>query len=111
MNYHKRKFRAVINTANCEISSETVFEYIQEGSVLSAQYQGGQVVKGHISGLVDDQGYIEMHYHQVNQKGEVSKGMCYSRPEILSNGKIRLHEAWKWASGDISEGSSILDEI
>ena len=38
-------------------------------------------------------------------------GICYSKPEVQSNGKIRLHETWKWTSGDKSNGESILEEI
>jgi hypothetical protein len=34
-----------------------------------------------------------------------------SRPEILANGKIRLHESWEWTSGDKSTGKSIIEEL
>ncbi|KYG71555.1 n-acetylglutamate synthase [Roseivirga echinicomitans] len=111
MNYHNRKFRSVSNTENGETSADTIFEYVQEGNILTALYQGGQIVKGHLIGSVDDQGYIDMRYHQVNRKGELMTGKCHSRPEVLSNGKIRLHEIWEWTSGDFSKGNSILEEI
>ena len=111
MNYHNRKFRSVSNTENGETSSDTIFEYVQEGNILTALYQGGQIVKGHLIGSVDEQGYIDMRYHQMNRKGELMTGKCHSRPEVLSNGKIRLHEIWEWTSGDLSKGNSILEEI
>jgi hypothetical protein len=38
-------------------------------------------------------------------------GKCYSTPEIMDNGKIRLHEIWEWTSGDCSKGNSIIEEI
>jgi len=38
-------------------------------------------------------------------------GVCRSVPEVMSNGKIRLHETWQWTSGDGSGGSSVLGEI
>jgi len=38
-------------------------------------------------------------------------GKCKSRPEILENGKIRLHERWQWTCGDMSKGTSVLEEI
>jgi hypothetical protein len=41
---------------------------------------------------------------------ELMTGMFISTPEILENGKIRLHEKWKWTSGDQSEGTSIIEE-
>tara|TARA_R110001592_G_scaffold65325_4_gene200561 strand:+ start:530 stop:865 length:336 start_codon:yes stop_codon:yes gene_type:complete len=111
MNYHNRKFRSVSNTENGETSADTIFEYRQEGNILTALYQGGQIIKGHLIGSVDDQGYIDMRYHQVNRKGELMTGKCHSRPEVLSNGKIRLHEIWEWTSGDFSKGNSILEEL
>ncbi len=51
-----------------------------------------------------------MRYHQININNELMTGICVSTPEKLSNGKIRLHEKWKWTSGDQSEGESILEE-
>jgi len=38
-------------------------------------------------------------------------GICKSKPEILPNGKIRLHERWQWTSGDLSLGQSIIEEL
>jgi len=67
-------------------------------------------VKGQLMGLVDDNGKIEMRYHQVNRNGDLMTGMCVSVPEIMENGKIRLHESWQWTSGDRSKGESILEE-
>jgi hypothetical protein len=52
-----------------------------------------------------------MRYHQVNTKGELMTGICFSTPEILLNGKIRLHEKWEWTSGDKSVGESIIEEL
>jgi hypothetical protein len=60
--------------------------------------------------LVDKSGNIEMRYHQVNDNNELMTGMCISIPEILENGKIRLHENWKWTSGDQTKGTSIIEE-
>ena len=61
----------------------------------SATYCGGKIKFGHILGLVDEKGKIEMRYHQVNSNGELMTGICTSVPEVLSNGKIRLHETWQ----------------
>ena len=52
-----------------------------------------------------------MSYHQINKQNEIMTGICFSIPEILSDGKIRLHEKWTWTSGDKSEGYSVIEEI
>ncbi|HAD13533.1 MAG TPA: n-acetylglutamate synthase, partial [Saprospirales bacterium] len=57
------------------------------------------------------QGHIHMHYHQVNDRHEIMTGVCHSIPEVLSDGRIRLHETWKWTSGDCSEGKSVIEEV
>ncbi|MEG3659026.1 n-acetylglutamate synthase [Arenibacter palladensis] len=111
MNYNNKKFKTVLNSNNGETSKETIFLYRQKGNILTSEYQGGQIVKGHLIGLVDKEGNIDMRYHQVNDKGELMTGVCNSRPEILSTGKIRLHENWQWTSGDKSFGKSIIEEI
>lgn len=111
MNYDQKRFRPVSNSDNAETSEETIFLYEQKGNVLTSSYRGGQISEGHLIGLVDDQGHIDMRYHQINLSGELMTGICRSTPELMENGKIRLHEKWQWTSGDQSEGQSILEEI
>ncbi|RXR30105.1 n-acetylglutamate synthase [Flavobacterium piscinae] len=110
IDYNNKLFRPVVNTENGETSSETVFIYKQVGNILTSKYSGGKIIKGHLIGLVNDKGEIDMRYHQVNQKGELMTGICHSKPEIMENGKIRLHETWQWTSGDYSNGESIIEE-
>lgn len=111
MNYHGKTFRPIQNSENGETSEETEFLYQQHGTLLTCTYHGGQIVQGHILGLVDPQGVINMHYHQINTLGEIRTGKCRSIPEILPNGKIRLHESWEWTNGDLSVGQSIIEEL
>lgn len=110
INYNNKKFRPVSNTDNGETSNETLFLYKQVGNILTSEYSGGKIKYGHLIGLVDMDGNIDMRYHQVNEKGELMTGICISKPEILNNGKIRLHENWEWTSGDKSKGQSIIEE-
>ena len=111
INYDQKKFRPVQNTPNGETTGETIFEYQQTGRILTSEYSGGKIQKGHLIGLVDENGNIDMRYHQVNDKGQLMTGICSSTPEILANGKIRLHETWQWTSGDKSKGESIIEEV
>jgi hypothetical protein len=111
INYHNKKFRPVANTDNGETSEETVFLYQQTGNILSAAYSGGKIVQGHLIGLVDEAGNIDMRYHQVNGDGVLMTGKCHSRPEQLPDGRIRLHETWQWTSGDHSHGESVIEEV
>lgn len=111
INYNNKTFIPVSNTENGETSSQTVFYYKQDGNVLTSEYSGGNIVKGHLIGLVDKEGHIDMRYHQINKKGQLMTGKCTSKPEILKNGKLRLQENWEWTSGSKSKGQSIIEEI
>lgn len=111
MNYNNRKFKPVSNSENGEVPNDMIFHYRQTDNILTCEYQGEHIRKGHLIGLVDELGNIQMRYHQINQKGELMTGICNSIPVLLENGKIRLSEEWQWTSGDKSKGESILEEI
>ncbi|MEP3837300.1 MAG: n-acetylglutamate synthase [Algibacter sp.] len=111
IDYNNKRFRAVSSSSNSEISSATIFVYKQNGSVLSSTYSGGTIIEGHLIGLVDGDGTINMRYHQINKNGLLMTGICVSTPKINKNGKITLYESWQWTSGDLSKGTSLLEEI
>lgn len=111
INYNDRIFRTVSNTSNGEVNEETIFNYQQQGFLVSATYSGGPIVFGHLIGLVDDKGVMDIRYHHVNESGELCTGICRTVPDILADGRIRLLEKWKWTSGDESEGESVVEEM
>lgn len=111
INYHQRVFRAVSNSDNGAVDTDTLFEYQQQDNILTATYQGIHIRHGQLIGIVDEEGHINMRYQQVNHQGELMTGTCQSTPHILPDGKIRLLESWQWTSGDCSSGQSILEEI
>lgn len=111
INYHNKKFKAISNSDNGELSKNFIFDYKQKKNVLSCIYKGGTIIKGHILGLVSSDGTITMSYHQINSKGELQTGTCTSKPKVLTNGKIQLNESWQWTNGDKSKGTSVLIEV
>ena len=110
MNYNGKIFKPIKTTKSSETSNHTIFNYKQSGNILSSDYSGGNIKQGHLIGIVAEDGTIDMRYHQVNLNGDLMTGRCISKPEILSNGKIRLHEKWQWTSGNKSKGESIVEE-
>jgi hypothetical protein len=110
INYNNKTFIPISNSENGETSNETIFYYKQVGDIVTSEYSGGQIIKGHLIGLVDEKGNIDMRYHQINKEGQLLTGKCISKPEILENGKIRLHENWEWTSGNETKGKSIIEE-
>lgn len=110
-NYDGRIFRPMTTSENGEVDGTVLFHYRQSGNVLTCAYSGGRILQGHLIGFVDEQGNIDMRYHQVNDRGELQTGTCQSRPEFLPDGRIRLNESWRWTSGDGSSGESVLEEV
>jgi hypothetical protein len=111
IDYNGRKFVSVENTANGEVSSKTIFEYKQEGNIISATYSGGQIVKGALVGIVKENDCLEFRYNHVNRNNEIRGGKCVSTPETLPDGRIRLLEKWQWLDAERTEGSSVIEEI
>ncbi|TCP93547.1 hypothetical protein [Serpentinicella alkaliphila] len=66
---------------------------------------------GSLIAIVKEDGCLEMRYHHINEKNEFMTGICYSKPEILQSGKLRLFEEWQWTCKDNSKGTSIIEEL
>lgn len=50
--YKGRFFVPQVNIKNGEADRKTIFEYHQKGNILWAEYAGGDIIKGHLIGLV-----------------------------------------------------------
>jgi hypothetical protein len=111
IDYNNKRFVSCENSVNGEVSSETVFNYRQNGDLAWAEYSGGEIVFGTLIAKVVENDCLEMRYQHVNKNGELMTGNCFSTPEILADGRIRLHEKWQWTCGDHSSGNSTIEEI
>lgn len=109
--YGKRRFAAVSNGTNGDRDTETVFEYRQSGGRVRARYSGPGIVFGSLVAASDASGSLDMHYRRFTPEGALRAGQCRTTPEVLANGKLRLHEQWQWTTGDRSSGRSILKDL
>jgi hypothetical protein len=111
INYDNRLFRCVTNSETGEVSASTIFHYRQKNGVVWATYEGGAIKFGTLVAKVSESGKLEMRYGHLNTAGELMTGECISTPEVLPDGRIRLYEKWRWASGDGTTGNSIVEEV
>ncbi len=111
INYNGRVFRPFKTSSNGEADPATVFRYFQDGDIVWADYSGGAVLMGHLIAIVDVEGNLDMRYHHLNSSGEIMTGICRSRPEVLDDGRLIMHEKWQWTSGDMSSGESQLEQV
>ncbi|MCW3805962.1 n-acetylglutamate synthase [Plebeiibacterium marinum] len=108
---NNKAFITKSNTSNGDTNSETVFLYKQSGNYVTAEYKGGTIKSGRLSGTLDSNGFLEMQYHHTNKENKLLTGICHSKIEIMETGKIRIIEDWQWTCRDYSKGRSILEEI
>lgn len=111
IDYDERCFVPLVNAANGEVGEGTVFHYRQQGDIVWATYTGGRVSFGTLVAKVTDANCLEMRYSHVNDRGELMTGECFSTPEVLPDGRLRLHERWRWTCGDESAGESVVEEV
>lgn len=111
INYHSRKFAGVFNTPNGQVNGDTVFQYAQHDEILTATYDGGRIVQGYLLGIVHDDNSLTFVYHHIDTHGNLKSGHCVSTPELLADGRIRLHEKWEWTYGGQGTGESVVEEM
>ncbi|HEV7351321.1 n-acetylglutamate synthase [Telluribacter sp.] len=111
IHYNQKTFRSSATTDNGDVDARTVFHYHQQGNLVWAEYEGGAIVKGSLLATADERGVLDMRYQHFNSNGELMTGVCRSVPELLPDGRLRLHETWRWTSGDGSAGESVVEEV
>jgi len=107
----KKIFQAILNSDTGEVSKKTLFHYYQEGNIISANYSGGDIVKGSILGKQLNNGTFDFVYQHINIAGKIKIGKCLSQAKYNEYGKIKLVEKWQWLCDDMSSGESELIEI
>lgn len=111
IDYEGRRFRSVENSGTGEVGPGTVFAYRQDGEVVSATYEGGDVRSGVLIATADGGGNLDARYAHVSASGGLMTGECRTTPEVLPDGRLKLHEEWRWTSGEESSGRSVVEEI
>ncbi|MDX1477808.1 MAG: hypothetical protein R3301_08865 [Saprospiraceae bacterium] len=108
---NNKHFRATANSGAGEVDTRTRFTYYQDGEVVWGTYAGGSIRFGTLTGVMEDSGQLRFAYQHVNDNLRIMTGFCRSTPEILADGRIRMHETWEWTSGGEDAGQSVIEEI
>jgi hypothetical protein len=107
INYDGRRF----HTAGALPGESAEAVYHQDGDLVWADIQGGDVRHGSLTGLCDADGRVEFTYTMVRGDGELVAGRCVSVPERLADGRIRLNESWERYLPQAARGVSAIDEV
>lgn len=94
-NFNSKVFSLTANSDNGEVSSETTFEFSQNGDLVTADYFGGTILCGKIIAILKgDQ--LHMSYQSVTKDHKFDSGKAIADIEYNENGKIKLSLQWEW---------------
>lgn len=111
ISYDKRVFRLKSNASEGDCDPDTVFHYHQRGQRVWATYDGRGSRMGALLATADEAGCLDSIYQHLNSKGEFRVGQCRTVPELISDGRLLLHESWKWVGSTQPELHTVLEEL
>jgi hypothetical protein len=111
-NYDGKSFVGIENYDIGDLTKNIVFRYHQRDDVVWSVFEGGRVLHGHTLARLLDDGRLDMVWQYLNVDGRFVTGTCMSTPEMLPDGRYRLHEAWTISGAPpVGEsGSSVIEE-
>ena len=74
MNLAGRTFRAVSNSENGSLNTETEMRFTSDEEIVVGNYSGGTIVAGHVLGKHVGESEVEMVYQGATSSGEVEAG-------------------------------------
>ncbi len=104
-----RRMHVVSTAEPGEVNSETLFEFTQDGSVVSARYVGGKVRLGYLVGAMSAN-CLSFRYVQVDNSGRLDSGHSTCEIRWMAEGRMRLIEHFTWDSREGS-GTNIFEDI
>ncbi|WP_298512184.1 hypothetical protein [uncultured Kordia sp.] len=110
MTLHHKKFITTENK-NGLSSNETIFQYYQEGTIITGTYKGGEIKEGFVVGKQVAENRIELLFQCITTSGDLKAGASKGIISKAADGKLLLNFDWHWLNGDLSGGTSSYIEF
>ena len=110
-NLEGRRFASVAQSPGSDVTATTVFLFTQRGDLVWAAYAGGGIGHGHLIGVMDDVGNLDVRFHHVTTGGALKSGTTRSTYARTADGRIAYLETWTWTTGAIGGGHGRLEEV
>jgi hypothetical protein len=104
INYDGRRFRPAGGGG-------TIARYHQDGDLVWADFAGGTVRLGAITGTCGPEGVLRLAYTMVLTSGDVISGFTVSTPSRTPDGRLLLREEWQRYGEGATTGVSFLEEV
>lgn len=105
INYDGRRFRAAGG------GDGAIARYHQDGDLVWADFAGGPVRRGAVTGTCGPDGTLRLAYTMVLAGGEVVSGHTVNTPERDGAGRLVLREEWERYGANAATGISYLEEV
>ena len=108
--FNNKRFALLQNSENGQVNTDTIFEYKQDGNLVTADYFGGTIRYGKI--IADLQGdKLIMLYQCMTTGNELRAGKAIAEISVTEIGKIKLDLAWEWLTNGNDKGTSEYIEM
>lgn len=104
-----KTMNAPVTAPNGVINAETIFQFEQEGELITAEYAGGGVKMGYLIGKMVG-GKFEFQYTQMDQSGRLDGGHSLCDLEQTEDGRIRIIEHFEWSTQE-GKGTNVIEEL
>jgi hypothetical protein len=105
INYDGRRFRAAGGGDGTEA------RYRQDGDLVWAEFTGGAVRRGTVTGTCGPDGTLRLAYTMVLTSGAVIAGHTVNTPQPQPDGRLVLREEWRRYGEHAETGVSYLEEV
>ena len=95
--------------ANGLVNADTIFEFTQDGSMVTAKYAGGGIQTGFLVGVLNGNS-LTFRYAQLQTDGKLDGGQSVCEVSKTEDGRIRLVEHFQWESRP-GTGINVFEEI
>ena len=104
-NFNHKKFSLINNSENGTVDSDTIFEYKQNGNLVTADYYGGLIRYGKIIAKLNEDN-LDMLYQCLTINGDLKAGKATAMISLTANDKIKLKFEWEWLGEKNEKGIS-----
>ncbi len=107
MNLAGKTFRAIANSSNGTITTDTTMTFVSESEQgIVGVYAGSTIKTGQVVARRKNDGTVEMLYQCVTVADELKAGRAVARFSHATDETLRMHLDWRWLTGDRSVGVS-----
>lgn len=102
---NNKKFVLIQNSEKGEVNSETIFEYQQDGNLVTADYSGGTIRYGKIIAEIKGD-KLNMLYQCLTTDNQLKAGKAMAIISLTQEGKMKLMLDWEWLTNGNDKGKS-----